>query len=146
VATTAADADADVDAAAETTTEAQPTSPLVVTDRGLTGRPPRHRVAQTTRRVLMTVARVVSFEGVTKERVEEIKQEMQGGERPEGLPATEILLLHDADAESALVVLFFDSDEDYAQGDETLNAMSSDETPGRRAGVTKYDVAVRMTA
>ena len=91
----------------------------------------------------MALARVVSFDGVSKDRIEELKGEMQG-EPPEGLPATEIILLHDAEAERSMVVLFFDSEDDYRQGDETLNAMGSDETPGRRTAVAKYDVALRM--
>jgi hypothetical protein len=94
----------------------------------------------------MALARVVSFEGVSKERVEQIKSEMQGGERPEGLPATEVIMLHDPEAETSLVVVFFDNEDDYRQGDETLSAMSADDVPGRRTSVAKYDVAVRMNA
>lgn len=92
----------------------------------------------------MAVARVVTFEGVTKDRMAEMRAQM--GERPEGLPATEVVVLHDAEAEKALVVLFFETEDDYRQGDEVLSAMPADETPGRRASVTKYDVAVRMSA
>jgi hypothetical protein len=91
----------------------------------------------------MALARVVSFDGVSKDRIELLKGEMQG-EPPEGLPATEIIMLHDADAEKSVVILFFESEDDYRQGDETLNAMGSGDTPGRRTSVTKYDVALRM--
>jgi hypothetical protein len=42
------------------------------------------------------------------------------------------------------VLLFFDSEDDYRQGDETLSAMDAGETPGQRTGVAKYDVAMRM--
>jgi hypothetical protein len=94
----------------------------------------------------MAVARVVAFDGVTKARVEEMQREMGDGDRPEEIPATEVVLLHDPDAEKALVILFFDSEDDYRRADEALSAMSADETPGRRTAVTKYDVAVRMTA
>jgi hypothetical protein len=94
----------------------------------------------------MALARVVAFDGVTKDRMDGMQREMQGQERPEGVPATEIVVLHDAEAEKSLVILFFDSEEDYQRGDEALNAMSSDETPGQRSGVTKYDVVTRMTA
>ncbi len=69
---------------------------------------------------------------------------MEGGERPENVPATEIVVLHDADAERSLVVLFFETEDDYQRGDEALNAMPADQTPGRRTSVTKYDVVVRM--
>ena len=92
----------------------------------------------------MALARVVAFDGVTKDRMDEMRREIEGQERPEGVPATEIVVLHDAEAEKSLVILFFDSEEDYQRGDEALNAMSADETPGQRSSVTKYDVAMRM--
>ena len=94
----------------------------------------------------MALARVVTFEGVDKDRIAEMKQTIEGGERPEGLPATEMVVLHDPDADKSLVILYFDNEDDYRQGDETLNAMPSEDTPGRRTSVAKYDVAGRMTA
>ena len=93
----------------------------------------------------MALARVVVFEGVTKDRLEKMKGEMQGSEPPEGLPAKEFVVLHDPEAEKSLVVLFFETEDDYRRGDEMLNAMPAGDTPGRRASVTKYDVAIRMT-
>jgi hypothetical protein len=92
----------------------------------------------------MAVARVVSFEGVNTDRMEELNREMQEGEQPDNIPATEIVVLHDPEAEKSLVVLFFDSEGDYKQGDEALNAMPAGDTPGRRTSVTKYNVAFRM--
>ena len=94
----------------------------------------------------MALARVVTFDGVSKARMDEMAGSMQEGERPENLPASEILVLHDADAERALVVVFFENEDDYRQGDETLSAMPAEDTPGRRSSVTRYDVAVRMTS
>jgi hypothetical protein len=93
----------------------------------------------------MALARVVSFEGVGKDRVEQMKREMQEGDRPEDLPATEVIVLHDADAEKSLVIVFFDSEDDYRRGDEMLSAMPAGDTPGRRTSVAKYDVPIRMT-
>jgi len=93
----------------------------------------------------MAVARVVTFEGVDKDRIAEMKQTIEGGDRPEGLPATEIVVLHDADADRSLVILYFDNEDDYRQGDAMLNEMPSEDTPGRRTSVAKYDVAVRMS-
>jgi hypothetical protein len=93
----------------------------------------------------MAVARVVSFEGVTSERVAELGQRISSGDRPDDLPASEIVMLHDADAGKALVILFFEDEDDYARADATLSAMSPDETPGQRASVAKYAVAIRAT-
>ncbi|HET8953045.1 MAG TPA: hypothetical protein VFN44_21150 [Solirubrobacteraceae bacterium] len=92
----------------------------------------------------MALARVVSFDGVTRDRIQEMQSEMRDSEPPEGLPAKEIVVLHDPDAEKSLVILFFDCEDDYRQADETLNAMPAGDTPGQRSGVAKYDVAVRM--
>ena len=78
----------------------------------------------------MALARVVTFEGVTKDRVEELRREVQDGEPPEGLRPTETLMLHDPEAETSLVILLFDTEEDYRRGDEVLNAMPAGDTPG----------------
>ena len=93
----------------------------------------------------MALARVVTFEGVDSERMAELERQMREGEAPADFPATELLVLHDAEAEKALVVVFFANEDDYRRGDEVLNAMPAGDTPGRRTSVTKYDVAVRMT-
>jgi len=92
----------------------------------------------------MALARVVAFEGVSPERIQQLTSQVESGEKPEGLPATEMILLHDADSEQALAIIFFDNDADYQQGDAVLSAMPADDVPGRRASVTKYDVAARM--
>jgi hypothetical protein len=94
----------------------------------------------------MAFARVVQFDGVSAERMEALVAQVESGERPEGLPATEIIFLHDAGTESALAILFFDSEEDYARGEVVLNAMPAESVPGRRASVTKYRVAARRSA
>ena len=92
----------------------------------------------------MALARVVSFDGVSASRVEEMKQQIAAGP-PDDIPAKEIVMLHDAEAEKSVVIVFFDSEEDYARGDATLSAMPADETPGTRTAVGKYEVAVRLT-
>ena len=95
----------------------------------------------------MALARVVSFDGVSSDRVAEMQRDMQDDEQqPEGLNATEMIMLHDRDSERSLVILFFDNEDDYRQGDEILSAMPAGDTPGRRSGVAKYEVAHRMTA
>jgi hypothetical protein len=94
----------------------------------------------------MALARVVTFEGVSQDRIAELKREIESGDRPDNLPATEIIVLHDAEGEKALAIVFFDNEADYRQGDETLDAMPAGDTPGRRTSVTKYDVATRMKA
>jgi len=94
----------------------------------------------------MPLARVVSFEGVNSDRMTEMRSRMQANEQPENVPAGELIVLHDPDAEKALVILFFENEDDYQRGHEALDAMPSDETPGKRTSVTKYEVAHRMTS
>jgi hypothetical protein len=93
----------------------------------------------------MALARVVSFDGVSADRIRELEGEMSGSEPPEGIPAKEIIVLHDAAAEKSLVIVFFDNEDDYRRGDETLSSMPAGDTPGQRTAVAKYDVAIRMS-
>jgi hypothetical protein len=93
----------------------------------------------------MPLARVVTFDGVNSERMADMQREMEGNERPDNVPAKEIVVLHDPEAEKSVVILFFETEADYKQGDETLSAMPAGDTPGKRTSVTKYEVAFRMT-
>jgi hypothetical protein len=92
----------------------------------------------------MALARVVAFDGVDSERIAQMRQEMEGGERPDDIPATEIIVLHDPESSKSLAIVFFENEGDYARGHATLDAMPATETPGQRTSVTKYDVAIRM--
>jgi hypothetical protein len=94
----------------------------------------------------MAVARVVEFEGVSKDRMAEMEKEMESGDPPEGFPSAEMVALHDPDAEKSLVVVIFENEDDYKKGDEILSAMPAGDTPGKRTSVKKYNVAMRMTS
>ncbi len=91
------------------------------------------------------LARVVSFEGVTQDRIDQLAQEISSGDPPDDIPATEMMLLHDPDNERSIAILFFETDDDYARGHATLDAMQTGDTPGSRTGVGKYKVAARVT-
>ena len=93
----------------------------------------------------MALARVVTFDGVSKDRMEQMDREMQDGDPPEGFPPAELIVLHDPEAEQSLVVVIFETEDDYRKGDEILSAMPAGDTPGQRTSVRKYDVATRMT-
>lgn len=92
----------------------------------------------------MALARVVAFDGVDSERMAQMRQEMEQGDRPAEIPSTEVIILHDPGNAKSLAIVFFDNEEDYAKGDAALNAMPASDTPGQRTSVTKYDVAIRM--
>jgi hypothetical protein len=93
----------------------------------------------------MALARVVSFEGVSSDRMSELENQMREQDRPDEIPAKEIVVLHDPESEKALAIVFFESEDDYRRGDEALNAMPAGDTPGQRSSVEKYNVAIRMS-
>ena len=93
----------------------------------------------------MALARVVTFDGVDSDRINHVKQQIEGGGRPNEIPATEIIVLHDPEGEKSLTIVFFENEEDYRKGHEFLDSMPAPETPGQRTSVQKYDVAVRAS-
>ena len=93
----------------------------------------------------MALARAVTFDGVSKDRMEELTRQMESGEPPEGFPSSELIVLHDPDAEKSLAIVFFENEDAYRRGDEVLSAMPADDTPGHRTSVSRYDVAVRRS-
>ncbi|MDX6561816.1 MAG: hypothetical protein QOD65_1630 [Gaiellales bacterium] len=93
----------------------------------------------------MALARVVGFNGVTDERIEELRQQIGEHGRPDEVPASEIMLLHDPGTQRSLAILIFDNEDDYQRGDAALQAMPADETPGSRTSIDKYTVAIRAS-
>ena len=97
-------------------------------------------------------ARVVRWEGADAESLErassEIRSEAESrGGPPEGVPAKGLLILNDGESGRSLAISFFETEDDYRQGDETLNSMSPPgEGYGRRVAVEKYEVAVQLEA
>ena len=87
----------------------------------------------------MAFARVVSFDGVSKQRIEQMKEEMSGDGPPDEIPATEMVLLHDPDAEQSMAIMFFETEDDYRRADAALNAMPA----GRHAGHSHRGCQVR---
>jgi hypothetical protein len=94
----------------------------------------------------MAIARVVTFEGVSADRMRELREGMESGEPPEGMPKSELIVLHDPEAQRSTAIVIFDSEEDYQRGHEILDSMPSENTPGQRTSVTKHDVAIHMTS
>ena len=95
-------------------------------------------------------ARVAKWEGADADTMrrsaEEINSRADAGP-PEGVPSKGIMMLIDPDNGRAMAVGLFETEEDYRQGDETLNEMSPPgEGFGRRTGVEKYEVAVDLRA
>jgi hypothetical protein len=94
-------------------------------------------------------ARVATFEGGdgAKAAAEIRAQEEAQGGPPPGLPAKKLLILNDASNQKTLAIAFFETEEDYRQGDATLNSMSppgGENSMGERAGVEKFEVALEL--
>ena len=92
-------------------------------------------------------ARVVRFTDVKQDQIDRIKGEIEGGDGPPpGVNAKGIKVMVDDSQGTAVVALFFDSEEDMKQADEVMEAMDSGETPGTRASVDRCEVKVSMDA
>ena len=55
---------------------------------------------------------------------------MSEGDRPEGMPPTEALVLHDPGAEKSLVILLFEDDDAYQRAHQILDAMPAERHTG----------------
>jgi hypothetical protein len=93
-------------------------------------------------------ARVARWEGADAERLKlsaaGIQADAESGP-PEGLPAKGLMLLHDLDGGRAIAITLFETEEDYRQGDATLNSMSPPGGGmGERVAVDKYEVALEI--
>jgi hypothetical protein len=91
-------------------------------------------------------ARVAKWEGgqgdALRRSTEEIKARAGSGP-PEGVPAKGFLMLIDPDNGRSIAVSLFETEEDYRQGDATLNEMSpGTDAVGRRTSVERYEVAI----
>jgi hypothetical protein len=93
----------------------------------------------------MAIARVVTFEGVSADRMQQMKSEMEGNDPPEGMNPQELIVMHDPETEKSLVVVLFENDDEYRKGDEVLSNMPAGDTPGQRTSVTRYEVPIHRT-
>lgn len=97
-------------------------------------------------------ARVARWEGADAGTLEATAREIQAqadeqGGPPPGLPAKKLLLLHDTAGGKALAVTLFATEDDYRQGDETLNSMSPPGGGmGERVSVEKFELVVELDA
>jgi len=95
-------------------------------------------------------ARVARWEGADPKSLEESAAEIRAraeseGGPPPGVPAKEFLLLHDTAAGKAVAITLFETEDDYREGDTTLNSMSPPgEGMGNRISVEKFELAVHV--
>jgi hypothetical protein len=95
-------------------------------------------------------ARVVRWEGGEAAAMNDSAAQIRadaGSGPPEGVPAKQFMLLHDTEGGKAVAVMLFETEEDYRQGDETLNSMNPPgDGMGQRVAVEKYEVVAQLEA
>jgi hypothetical protein len=80
--------------------------------------------------------RVVRFTDVTAERIEAVLAQIEeAGGPPPDVRATGIKLMFDEAQGTAVVLQYFDTQDDMAAGARAFSAMEPSETPGVRASV-----------
>jgi len=90
-------------------------------------------------------ARVVRFTDVDPEHIEsQVAQGLEAEGPPEGVPATGIQVLHDAEQRTAVVVQLFDTAEDMRASEAALSGMDPSDTPGTRVSVDRCEIKVDM--
>lgn len=90
--------------------------------------------------------RVVRFTDVDSDRLAAVVSRIEGNDGPpEGVPATGVKVLHDADQGTAVVLQFFNNADDLQAGDEVMSGMDPGDTPGTRASVDRCEVAVERS-
>ncbi len=91
--------------------------------------------------------RVVRFTDVSSERVQQLLGRLDEREGPpEGVPAKGIKFLIDDSQDTAVVLQYFETEDDMRKGAEVLDAMDSGDTPGTRASVDTCEVKAQLKA
>jgi Inner membrane component domain len=86
--------------------------------------------------------RVVRFTDVTAERVESLVGRIDETGPPPGVPIKNLQLVFDEAQGTAVVLQYFETEEDLRSGAETFAAMDASETPGSRVSVDTGELKV----
>jgi hypothetical protein len=86
--------------------------------------------------------RVVRFTDVTAQRVQSLIAGIDESGPPPGVPIKNLQLIFDEAQGTAVVLQYFDNEEDLRTGAETFAAMDSSETPGSRVSVDTGELKV----
>jgi hypothetical protein len=89
--------------------------------------------------------RVVRFTDVTAERVQALVARIDETGPPPGVPIKKRQLVLDEAQGTAVVLQYFDNEQDLRAGAETFAAMDSSETPGKRASVDTGELKIERT-
>jgi hypothetical protein len=85
--------------------------------------------------------RVVRFNDVDPDRVEQLVAELDEAEGPPpGIKAKGLQILLDRDQRTSVVLQFFDSEEDMRDSEAAFDSMDASETPGTRGSVDRTEL------
>jgi hypothetical protein len=89
----------------------------------------------------------VRFTDVTPERIDGLKSRIaENAGPPEGVDATGVRFLYDADQQTMIVIQSFESREKMESSEEALEGMDPDRTPGTRQSVDRCEVVAELEA
>ena len=89
--------------------------------------------------------RVVRFTDVDPDRLEQRLSDMKDSEGPpEGVKATGIQILLDAEQRTAVVLQHFASAEDMRDSEQAFDSMDPSDTPGTRASVDRCEQKLEL--
>ena len=86
--------------------------------------------------------RVVRFTDVTAERVESLVDRIDESGPPPGVAIKKLQLVFDEAQGTAIVLQFFENEENLRAGADAFAAMDPSETPGRRVSVDTGELKV----
>jgi hypothetical protein len=86
--------------------------------------------------------RVVRFTEVTAQRVQSLVARIDESGPPPGVPIKKLQLVFDEAQGTAVVLQYFDNEDDLRAGAEAFAAMDPSETPGSRASVDTGELQV----
>jgi hypothetical protein len=102
-------------------------------------------MSTTSQEVAAVVVRVVRFTDVSAERIEGLRARIEeAGGPPPGVPSAGLKMLFDEAQGTAVVLQYFETAEDMAEGDRAFGAMDPSDTPGTRASVDMCEVKLEL--
>jgi hypothetical protein len=91
--------------------------------------------------------RVVRFSDVDPAQANALVARIEESDGPPpGVPDHRFTILHDEQQGTAVVLQYFESEEDMSEAAQALDAMDASETPGRRASVDACEVKLDRQA
>jgi hypothetical protein len=90
--------------------------------------------------------RVVRFTDVTADRVEGVLARIKESDGPPpGVATSRLQMMSDAEQGTAVVLQYFDTEDDMEAAARLFEAMDASETPGTRASVDTCEVKLDIT-